>query len=137
MTYDFYIKLKNGVPFEHPIAVGNLIQAYPHIDLNSLPEWLLPFVRIERPIDEFLKVIEGPVYEIIDGVVQDVWTVRAMTPEEKAAKIDEIHNLMRECNRSTWVLDEVTGDWECPVPYPANGNKYEWDDVNVQWVQVS
>lgn len=137
MTYDFYIKLKNGAPFEHPIAVDNLARAYPHVDLTSLPEWLAPFVRHEKPTPNFLEIVEGPVYQIIDGVVHDVWTVIAMTPEEKSAKIAEIRKEMVENNFSSWVLNEETGEAECPVPHPLDGNKYKWDDVNVQWVQVS
>jgi hypothetical protein len=34
----------------------------------------------------------------------------------------------------SWVLDEATCTWECPVPQPE-GN-YRWDEETVSWLEV-
>jgi len=35
---------------------------------------------------------------------------------------------------SSWLLNEDTCLWECPVPYPDDDGIYNWDDDNQQWV---
>lgn len=37
---------------------------------------------------------------------------------------------------SSWVLNEETCLWEPPVPYPADGQMYRWDEATVSWVLV-
>lgn len=38
----------------------------------------------------------------------------------------------------SWSLNEQTGLWECPVPYPSDISLfgYKWDEDNQQWVEV-
>ena len=35
----------------------------------------------------------------------------------------------------SWVLDEDTCLWNSPVPYPDDGNLYEWDEDSRSWVE--
>lgn len=37
---------------------------------------------------------------------------------------------------ASWVLNEETCLWESPVPYPADGQMYRWDEATVAWVLV-
>lgn len=37
----------------------------------------------------------------------------------------------------SWVLSEETCNWHPPIPYPQDGNKYEWDEKSVSWVLVT
>ena len=37
----------------------------------------------------------------------------------------------------SWTLVEQTCNWTAPVLYPADGNKYQWDEVTTNWVQVN
>lgn len=37
---------------------------------------------------------------------------------------------------ASWTLDESTCLWEAPVPYPTDGNDYQWDEDSVNWVEV-
>jgi hypothetical protein len=46
---NFIIRIKDGAPFEHPIAVLNFIDAFPTIDVNNLPSEFAWFERVERP----------------------------------------------------------------------------------------
>ena len=34
---------------------------------------------------------------------------------------------------ASWFLNENTGDWEAPVPYPADGSAYNWDEDSISW----
>ena len=36
----------------------------------------------------------------------------------------------------SWTLDE-NHDWQPPVPRPVNGKKYEWFELNQQWIELS
>ena len=36
----------------------------------------------------------------------------------------------------SWVLNETSCLWEAPVPYPDDGNLYEWDEANTTWQQI-
>lgn len=36
----------------------------------------------------------------------------------------------------SWVLNEDTCMWDSPVPYPNDGQVYEWDEDTVSWVQI-
>ena len=35
----------------------------------------------------------------------------------------------------SWVLNEFSCTWESPVPYPEDGNEYEWNEETTSWVQ--
>ena len=35
---------------------------------------------------------------------------------------------------ASWLLDESTCQWEAPVPYPTDGERYQWDEVAGEWV---
>lgn len=35
---------------------------------------------------------------------------------------------------TSWTLNETTCLWEAPVTYPTDGNLYNWDETNLQWV---
>jgi hypothetical protein len=37
----------------------------------------------------------------------------------------------------SWVLNEETFIWECPVAYPDDGNRYNWNETDQQWDEVS
>jgi len=34
---------------------------------------------------------------------------------------------------ASWVLNEDTCQWEAPVPYPQDGNKYTWNEQTQTW----
>jgi hypothetical protein len=35
---------------------------------------------------------------------------------------------------ASWLLDEETCFWNAPVPYPDDGNRYQWDEDSLSWV---
>jgi hypothetical protein len=35
---------------------------------------------------------------------------------------------------SSWVLDEETCKYEAPVPYPEDGEAYQWNEELINWV---
>lgn len=36
----------------------------------------------------------------------------------------------------SWVLNTSIYDWEAPIPYPTDGNDYEWDEATTSWVLI-
>lgn len=36
---------------------------------------------------------------------------------------------------ASWVLNEGTCLWDAPVPYPADGKVYRWDEDTTSWVE--
>ena len=37
----------------------------------------------------------------------------------------------------SWVLDEDTCLWDSPIPYPDDGNRYEWNESTGAWDKVA
>lgn len=37
---------------------------------------------------------------------------------------------------ASWVLNEQSCLWESPVPYPADGKMYTWDEPTKSWVEI-
>jgi len=37
----------------------------------------------------------------------------------------------------SWILQESTCTWTAPIPYPTDGNDYQWFEEGKQWVQVN
>ena len=38
---------------------------------------------------------------------------------------------------ASWVLNEQSCLWEAPVPYPTDGNLYDWNEENQSWESVN
>jgi hypothetical protein len=36
---------------------------------------------------------------------------------------------------SSWTLNKNTWLWEPPIPYPEDGNSYDWDETITSWVK--
>lgn len=36
---------------------------------------------------------------------------------------------------NSWVLNESTCIWECPVPYPNDGKDYAWAEPTLSWIE--
>ena len=34
---------------------------------------------------------------------------------------------------NSWILNENTCNWESPIPYPQDNNKYYWNEQNQSW----
>jgi hypothetical protein len=116
---NLYIETENGVIKNHPAFEDNLIQAF-----GVVPARWEPFTRVERPVPSVYQVVESdePVYAKVDGVWTDVWTVRDMTAEEKAAvqqAVRDAFNTRPQAeNWSAWTLDEATCTVVPPIPRP-------------------
>jgi hypothetical protein len=37
---------------------------------------------------------------------------------------------------NSWILNEQTCQWESPVTMPQDGNKYTWNETNLNWELV-
>jgi hypothetical protein len=37
---------------------------------------------------------------------------------------------------NSWTLNEDTCVWESPIPYPEDGDVYNWDEETLTWIKV-
>lgn len=37
----------------------------------------------------------------------------------------------------SWILNEDTCMWESPVPHPNDGNIYQWNEENQEWILIN
>lgn len=37
---------------------------------------------------------------------------------------------------ASWTLNETTCLWDSPVPYPTDGQRYQWDEATTNWVVI-
>lgn len=129
-----FIQIQNDQPIDHPITEENLLQLFPDFDLNSLPEGWTVFERVEAPIPGVYEVPEHLGYVWDGNVVKDHWNLRSMTEEEKLHKQNSVKRAWIESNISkTWTFDENTCRFIPPVPYPSDGNAYEWNEMTQNW----
>ena len=129
---ELYIRIKDGLPFEHPIFGDNFRQAFIGIDTDNLPPEFARFVRVAPPTIGVFEVCEECTYELVDGVYTDVHNVRPMTAEEKTAKIEEA----RANLRPNWTLNEETLQ-SSPPPRPTvkGAYPYKFDRETGQWLE--
>ncbi len=135
---NLYIETENGATKNHPAFEHNLIQAF-----GSIPAHWEPFTRVERPILGVYQVLESQeaVYAKVDGVWTDVWTIRDMTNEEKAAVhqrvIDAWALLPNAFNFTAWVLDETALRMVPPTPRPVEEGKiFRWSGADNNWKET-
>ena len=134
-----YIETENGVTKNHPAFEDNLMQAF-----GAIPEHWEPFTRVERPVPTVYQVLESQeaVYAKVNGVWTDVWTVRDMTTEEKAAvqqAVRDAFNTRPQAeNWSAWTLDEATNTMVPPVPRPdpIEGVLVFWCGADANWKEA-
>jgi hypothetical protein len=116
---NLYIQVKDGAPINHPVFMDNLFQAF-----GGIPNDWEQFIRVPRPEIGVYQVFNSleSTYEKQHGYWMDVWSVRDMTPEEKAAcqqaAQDEFNSREQASNWSAWTLDEATCTMVPPIPRP-------------------
>jgi hypothetical protein len=80
-----FIKLKDGQPIDHPIALTNFMLVFPQVDLNNPGPDFAKFVRVNRSeVDKYEVITGDPTYQWVGDVIKDVWPTRPMTDEERA-----------------------------------------------------
>lgn len=137
---ELFIRIKDGQPFEHPIFGDNFREAFPDVDVNNLPPEFARFERVAPPVwgpydkNQRVQYVRGA-----DGVYRDVWVCDTMTPEEIKAKQDEIKAQWAASadTPKSWTFDEQICGFIPPVPYPATGKPYRWDENSLSWIEIT
>ena len=134
-----YIETEDGQIKNHPAFEDNLMQAF-----GAIPAHWEPFTRVERPTLGIYQTMDSgtAVYTKVDGVWTDVWTVRDMTAEEKAAEQqaarDAFNTRPQAENWSAWTLDEATCTMVPPIPRPepVEGKIVFWSGADANWKEA-
>jgi hypothetical protein len=130
---DLYICLQDGKPVEHPIFGENFRQAFPHIDINNLPNEFARFVRVVPPEIGVYEIYEGVTYERNGDVFTDVHHVRPMNSYEKSQKQEATKAAWAENGFPSWQFVEETCSFVAPIPYPFDGSLYKWNESTLSW----
>ena len=136
---NFYIRIENGLPVDHPAGEDNLLAAFP----DGIPSnWEL-FVRIEPPELTEDQMFDEPkvTYKKVNGVWTDVFHVIPASAEVlqaiKQKKIDAFKafwsTLPQRENFATWTFNEDTIAYEPPIPRPTDREVY-WQGKTNSWV---
>jgi hypothetical protein len=134
---DYYIRIVEGTPFEHPIVRLNMQQAFPDIDLDNLPPEFAKFIRIEAPLLGVYEKNQTVAYELVEGMAgtyTDVFYSEPMTAGEITAKQDVGKAEWAINGFASWTFNEVTCAYEAPVEKPTDGANYLWDEDTLSWV---
>jgi hypothetical protein len=111
-----YIRMLDGLPFEHPILESNLLECFPDLDLKKLPPWLAVFERHDPSLIKvggYEHLVEQ--YVVENGKVRDNWHTRPMSKDERA---DKLAALKAE-DQPDRVLDEEKGEWVIDLTAPG------------------
>lgn len=133
---NLYIETENGQIKNHPAFEDNLIEAFGAVFEN----WE-PFVRVEKPTLGVYQILESPepIYQKVNGVWTDVWSLREMTAEEKSAKQQMVKDAFaardQASNWSAWTFDEDTCKYQPPIPRPTD-REVIWSGANNDWVDL-
>jgi hypothetical protein len=93
-----------------------------------------------------------PTYAVINGsqveniiVAEDLETAELVSSkkcvlfENKPVDIKWTYNgthLIGPKMYESWVLNEVTGEWEAPVAKPEDNKQYDWNEEDLVWQEV-
>jgi hypothetical protein len=84
---NLFIELRDGVPYGHPVVEDNFKEVYPDIDTQNLPSNFAKFIRTPPPSNVGMFNVEESTYQIVDGVVTDVWTIRPLEGEQYETRL--------------------------------------------------
>lgn len=134
---EFFIRIKDGQPFEHPILGDNFRQAFPDVDTNNLPPEFAKFVRVQAPVLGPYEKNQTVSYQQVDGVYTDVFTCEQLTAEEIVTKQQLVKDAWVANNGFlSWSFDKTLCKYIPPVPKPTDGKLYSWDESTLTWNQT-
>lgn len=134
---NYYIKVVDGQPFEHPIIEDNFRQAFPDIDTDNLPSSFAKFTRVEKPSSGPYRTYAGCTYEWSGEVITDVHHFNDITEEEKTTLQNSVKEYWAENGYPSWTFNEETCSFDPPVAYPDDGKNYLWDEETTSWVEIT
>ena len=137
---EYFIQIKDGQPFEHPIDKENFLQAFPTVDIDNLPADFARFERVAMPKLNPYDEYTGLTYEWDNGVVKDVHHISEVSAEIKAEKIASVIAAWEaspyKALYPSWTFCEPCCCFEPPTPMPKDGSRYVWDEASLSWLSI-
>lgn len=136
---NLYIQMRDGQPYQHPIFEQNMREAFPHVDLDNLPDGFRRFVRVNRPDLGPYEKNQTCSYVPAEGSPQtytDEWSCENMTAEEVTAKQNAVKADWTQNGYPSWTFNETTCAFDPPTPMPTGSEdqEYVWDEETLSWV---
>lgn len=85
-----------------------------------------------------IVLFDNPTEELLDIFKQEFGLDLILLANEKTA-IDGTYDGSKfwlPQPYSSWVKNEELNEWEAPVPYPNDGNKYMWNEDILNWEEI-
>lgn len=134
-----FIQVQNGQAHEHPILEPNFKDAFPSVNVDSLPPEFARFIRVPQPTLGPYETNQRVSYQLVDGQTQtytDFWETDSLTAEEITAKQQAVKDAWAiDPNWSSWTFNETTCSYDPPVPQPDNpyDSPYHWNEEALAW----
>lgn len=126
-----YIEVQNGQPINHPILESNLRIFFGD---QLLPEQYIEFIKTPIPEIGVYEIYVGHSYQIENDHCVEIHHVRNMTDEEKLNKQNDVKTFFtNHVGFSSWTFDENLCRFLPPIPRPADGNPYDWNEETLSW----
>ncbi len=156
-----FIQVQNGQPYEHPIVELNFKEAFPSVNVDSLPPEFARFIRVAKPDLGPYEINQRVSYGLVEGMAgtyTDIWECDRLTDEQIAAKQQAVKDAWAiSPNWSSWTFNETTCEYDPPVARPPNpylapihwneeelawrnaDETYQWNPTNLVWdiIEVS
>lgn len=133
-SQNLFIEVDNGRALNHPISGHNLRLFIPDFDFDNPPAPFFKFIRkLPPPIGPF-ETFNGVSYELVNGLYfTDTFHITTLSEEEKISKKTEwLANHAQPF--PSWIFNESNLSWDPPIPYPADGKEYLWQEKTQNWV---
>jgi hypothetical protein len=133
----YFIKIDNDQIIDHPIQEDNFVSVFTDVDMDNLPNTFAEFFKgtpyVNQPYRKFIRTD----YVWSGNTVTEAHIDVEMTPEEKLAKQNQTHQYYNDSGTVGWIFNEELCIYEPPIPYPNDGNLYDWNNEQLNWVLVN
>lgn len=110
---------------------------FAELDQDNIVKQVVEFESLEVcPSNE--RWVETFKYDYQEAT--QTFNYNSSNPRKNFASVGDTFDAERNCfippkTHASWVLDEISCRWEPPLPHPADGKRYYWNESTVAWVE--
>lgn len=96
------------------------------------------YAFVKNGIVENIVIFDNPTEEILEEF-KNFHEVDLIIPANEKTIINGTYdgvNFWTLCPFPSWSKNTSTLNWEPPVPYPGDGDYYEWNESSTSWIKM-
>jgi hypothetical protein len=82
----------------------------------------------EDEIEEFKNIMEETNLSVQYNIPNEIFFMENQYDEST-------NTIVRKSPFKSWIL--IDGDWKSPIPYPNDGKIYNWDEEELNWIEIN